>query len=420
VTGSDVSRLTDDLFRHEAGKVVSMLVKSMGVEHLQLAEDVVQEALTRALKSWPFYGVPENPAGWITQTAKNLALDAVRRDQVFRRKQIDMFGSVHRWSAQVGEADFETFGREVEDAVLRLMFVCCHPAVPENSQAVLALKTVGGFGVGEIARGLFLTEAAVNKRLIRAKEKLVAGEVSADLPIGESLEERLDGVLRTLYLLFNEGYKASTGEALVREDLCAEAIRLGSLVTGLAVGDRPRAHALLALMLLNAARLAGRVDSAGNILLLRDQDRSVWDREMIARGLWHLGRSASGDELDTLHLQAAIAAVHCVAADFESTDWEQILVLYDHMAVVDRSPVVALNRAVAVGRVSGAACGLAALDEVSESSVLSSYYLYFAVRAEFERELGRGAKADELIRQAIGLAGSGAERAFLESRLGRG
>src|SRR5688572_13607669 len=157
-----------------------MLVKSMGVEHLQLAEDVVQEALTRALKSWPFYGVPENPAGWITQTAKNLALDAVRRDQVFRRKQMDMFGSVHRWSAQVGEADFETFGREVEDAVLRLMFVCCHPAVPENSQAVLALKTVGGFGVAEIARGLFLTEAAVNKRLTRAKDRLVAGDVSAD------------------------------------------------------------------------------------------------------------------------------------------------------------------------------------------------------------------------------------------------
>lgn len=411
-----VAQLTDDFFRHEAGKVVSMLVKTLGVEHIQLAEDVVQEALTRALKAWPFYGVPENPAGWITQTAKNLALDAVRRDQVFRRKQVDMFGSVHRWSAQVGESDFAEFGREVDDAVLRLMFVCCHPAVPENSQPVLALKTVGGFGVSEISRGLFLSEAAVNKRLTRAKDKLAEAEVSADLPIGENLEDRLDGVLRTIYLLFNEGYKASTGDALIREDLCREAIRLGSILTALPLGNRPRPHALLALMLLNAARLQGRVDDRGDVLLLRHQDRRLWNRDMIALGMEHLGRSASGEVLDTLHLQAAVAAVHCAAADFESTDWAQIAALYDLMIQIDPSPIVGLNRAVAVGQSQGPEAGLEALSAIPGLEVLQSYHLLYAVQADFELSLGHTERARELLERAVSLAPGHSERALLIAR----
>lgn len=394
-----------------------MLVKSLGVEHLQLAEDVVQEALTRALRTWPFYGVPENPAGWIAQTAKNLALDAVRREGIFRRKQVDMFGSTHRWSAQIGEADFETYGREVEDAVLRLMFVCCHPSVPANGQPVLALKTLGGFGVNEIARALFLSDAAVSKRLTRAKEKLSESEVSTDLPIGENLEERLNGVLKTLYLLFNEGYKASTGEVLIREDLCAEGIRLTALLAGLPVGNRPRTHALLALMLLNAARLESRVDVEGNILRLRDQDRSKWNAEMIREGLRHLGLSAAGDEVDTLHLQAAIAAVHCTASDFESTDWAQIVGLYDHLLAIDPSPVIALNRAVAVCELEGPEAGLAAVEAIYDRAVLDTYHLFYAVRAEFERRLGRAERAAELLMTAIPLAGSAPDRAFLEGRL---
>lgn len=414
---SEVNRLTDHLFRHEAGRVVSMLVKSLGVEHLQLAEDVVQEAMTRALRTWPFYGVPDNPAGWIAQTAKNFALDAVRREGIFRRKQVDMFGSTHRWSAQVGEADFETFGREVEDAVLRLMFVCCHPIVPTNAQPVLALKTLGGFGVNEIARALFLTDAAVSKRLTRAKEKLSEGGVSTDLPIGENLEERLNGVLKTLYLLFNEGYKASTGDVLIREDLCAEAIRLTLLLAGMPVGNRPRTHALLALMLLNAARLDARVDIEGNVLRLRDQDRSKWNAEMIGEGLRHLAISATGEEIDTLHLQAAIAAVHCTAPSFERTDWAQIVGLYDHLLLIDPSPVVALNRAVAVGELYGPEAGLMAIDAIPDRAVLDSYHLLYAVCAEFESRLGRADIAAKLLEKAITFAGSIPDRAFLEGRL---
>lgn len=394
-----------------------MLVRQMGAEHLQLAEDVVQEALTRALRLWPYHGVPENPAGWIAQTAKNLALDAVRRDQIFRRKQIDMFGSTHRWSGRVGEEDLEDFGREVEDAVLRLMFVCCHPAVPESSQHILALKTLCGFGTSEIARALFLKDSTVDKRLTRAKERLREEQVPTDLPIGESLDQRLNGVYRTLYLLFNEGYKASSGEALVREDLCAEAIRLARLLAELPAGNRPRTHALLALMLLNASRLDARVDDRGNMLLLRDQDRSKWNQELIALGLAHLGQSAAGDELDSFHLQAAIAAIHCTAADFTSTDWRSILGLYDLMLQVSPSPVAALNRAVAVGQVEGPEAGLAAVREISGLEVLSAYHLMYSVRAEFEIQLENHAEARRLLEQALSLAESPSERTFLANRL---
>ncbi len=414
---ASITQLTDSLFRHESGKVVSLLVKTLGVEHIQLAEDVVQEALARALKTWPYYGVPENPAAWITQTAKNLALDAVRRDQVFRRKQVDMFGSVHRWSGKVGDEDFADFGREVEDAVLRLMFVCCHPIVPENSQPVLALKTICGFGVPEIAHALFLTDAAVNKRLTRAKEKLNEGEVSADLPVGEKLDERLNGVVKTIYLLFNEGYKANAGDKLVREDLCAEAIRLCSLLSSMPAGDKPRVHALLALMLFNSSRLSARMDSEGHILLLKDQDRSLWDKDMIRRGLVHLSQSAQGDELDTLHLQAAIAAIHCTAPDFASTDWLRILALYDHMLAIDPSPVIALNRAVAVGQVDGPAAGLAAVGQIANRTALEKYAPLHTVLADFEEQLGNHEIARKHLVRALTLTESEREIEFLNSKI---
>ncbi|MBI1332789.1 MAG: sigma-70 family RNA polymerase sigma factor [Armatimonadetes bacterium] len=409
--------MTDSFFRHESGKVVAMLVKSFGPEHLQLAEDVVQEAIGRALRTWPFYGVPDNPAGWITQTAKNLALDALRRDQVVKKKQVQMFGSVHKWSSRVDEIDFENFGEEVEDALLRFMFVCCHPEIAENTRHVLALKTLCGFSVREISHALLANDATIGKRLTRAKEKLAEGNVTTQLPVGPELEPRLNGVLTTLYLLFNEGYKASSGENLVREELCAEAIRLTSILAGLPVGDKPRVHALLALMLLSAARLNTRVDGNGNMLLLKDQDRSKWDRELIDQGLWHLGQSATGNVLDRLHLQAAIAAAHSVAPNYESTDWASILLMYDELLALDPSPVVALNRAVAVGIMRGARLGIVALDEIAGREQLDSYYLYFAVRAEFELELGRSDIARELLEKASTLTDTDAEKAFLNQRM---
>lgn len=394
-----------------------MLVKSFGPDHIQLAEDVVQEALAKALKTWPYLGVPENPGGWITQTAKNLALDALRRDQLLKQKQVQMFGSVHRWSAQMSEADLENFGEEVEDAILRFMFVCSHPEIPENSRHVLALKSLCGFSVPEISHALLTSDAAISKRLTRAKDRLAEGDISTSLPVGEALEERLDGVLKTLYLLFNEGYKASTGDALIKEDLCAEAIRLTSILIRLPVGDRPRVYALLSLMLFNAARLQSRVDDKGNLLLLKDQDRSAWNHDLIHQGLRYMTRSASGDALNTFHLQAAISAIHCIAPTYEETDWQAILTLYDHMITIDSSPIVGLNRAVVVAQIHGPQMALDAINQIAGRSQLETYYLYFAVLADFYGQQQQWQKAKEAIQRAISLATSASEKAFLEGKL---
>lgn len=414
---SNVSQLTDSFFRHEAGKLIALLVKSFGPDHIQLAEDVVQEALAKALKTWPYLGVPENPGGWITQTAKNLALDALRRDRVLKQKHVQMFGSVHRWSAQMNEADLDNFGEEVEDAILRFMFVCSHPEIPENSRHVLALKSLCGFSVPEISHALLTSDAAISKRLTRAKDRLAEGDISTSLPVGEALEERLDGVLKTLYLLFNEGYKASTGDTLIKEDLCAEAIRLTSILIRLPVGDRPRVYALLSLMLFNAARLQSRVDDKGNLLLLKDQDRSAWNHDLIHQGLRYMTRSASGDTLNSFHLQAAISAIHCIAPTYEQTDWQAILTLYDHMVTIDSSPIVGLNRAVVVAQIQGPQKALDAINQIAGRSQLETYYLYFAVLADFHGQQQQWQKAREAIQKAISLATSVSEKSFLEGKL---
>src|SRR6266436_2944782 len=299
----EVSRLVEHLFRHEAGKIVATLTRIFGIEHLNLAEDVVQEALARALQTWPFYGVPKNPSAWIMRASRNLALDVVRRRKVFQNKQAEIIRLMDRESIAPDEAIFPE--EEISDDRLRLMFVCCHPAIPADAQVALALKTLCGFGVTEISRAFLTTDAAIAKRLTRAKQKIRAAQIPFEIPAGEELTQRLDSVLHSLYLLFNEGYKASSGNKLVREELCHEAIRLASLLAEHPAGNRPRTHALVALMLLNAARLPARTDPEGNILRLKEQDRSTWNQELIARGMQHLSMSAVGDELTTYHLQAA-------------------------------------------------------------------------------------------------------------------
>src|SRR5713101_2274077 len=329
----EVSQLVEHLFRHEAGKMVATLTRIFGVENLNLAEDVVQEALARALQTWPFYGVPKNPSAWIMRASRNLALDVVRRRKVFQNKQAEIIRSMDRDGVAPDEAIFSE--EEIADDRLRLMFVCCHPAIPADAQVALALKTLCGFGVTEISRAFLTTGAAIAKRLTRAKQKIRQARIPFEIPAGEELARRLDGVLQTLYLLFNEGYKASSGEKLVREEVCYEAIRLTGLLAEHAAGNQPRTHALLALMLLNAARIPTRVDGEGNLLRLQDQDRTRWDQAMIAQGMFHFARSAAGEELTEYHLQAGIAACHCAAKDYESTDWAQILSLDDRLIDLD-------------------------------------------------------------------------------------
>jgi RNA polymerase sigma factor (sigma-70 family) len=414
---SEVTGIVEHLFRHEGAKMVAILTRIFGIEHLNLAEDVVQEALARALQTWPFYGVPKNPSAWIMRASRNLALDVVRRRKVFQNKQAEISRLMDRDGVTPDEAIFSE--DEISDDRLRLMFVCCHPAIPAEAQVALALKTLCGFSVGEISHAFLTTDSAIAKRLTRAKQKIHQARIPFEIPAGGELEQRLDSVLQSLYLLFNEGYKASSGENLIREEFCEEAIRLAELLVAHPVGNQPKTHALLALMLLNAARNPTRLDSEGNLLRLQEQDRTRWDKSMIARGMFHFAQSATGDHLSEYHLQAGIAACHCAAEDYESTDWPKILSLYDRLIEFDQSPVVALNRAVAIANVRGPKAGLQAVRQVRNLNKLNSYYLLYAVLGEFEMRSGNLQAAAEQFRRSFELAETKSERAFLLKRLQR-
>ena len=395
--------------------MVATLTGIFGIEHLTLAEDVVQEALARALQTWPFYGVPKNPAAWIMRASRNLALDTVRRQKVFRDKEPEIVRLMDRENPA---PDAEIFSeQEITDDRLRMMFVCCHPLISHEDQVALALKTLCGFSPAEIAKAFLTTEAAIAKRLVRAKQKIREAKIPFEIPVGEELARRLDGVLQSLYLLFNEGYKASSGDSLVREDLCREAIRLAEVLAKHPAGNRPKTHALLALMLFNSARLSTRVDDQGKLLRLEEQDRTRWDQPMIARGMFHFAQSAAGNEITEFHLQAGIAACHCAARDYASTDWEQILSLYDQLMEFDNSPVVALNRAVAVGEAHGPKAGINAIQGIKNLKSLESYYLLPAVLGEFELRSGNHESATAHFQKSLQLAELRSEQVFLSKRL---
>jgi RNA polymerase sigma factor (sigma-70 family) len=410
-----VSQLVEHLFRHESGKMVATLTRIFGIEHLNLAEDVVQEALSRALQTWPYRGVPENPSAWIMRASRNLALDVIRRQKTFRAKEAEIARLIERDASAPETAIFSE--NEIADDRLRMMFVCCHPVIPAEAQVALALKTLCGFSVTEIGRAFLTTEAAIAKRLTRAKQKIQEARIPFEIPAGGELARRLDSVLQSLYLLFNEGYKASTGEKLVRDDLCQEAIRLTELLANHPAGNQPKTHALLALMLLNAARFAAREDPHGNLLRLQEQDRTRWDQTTIARGMSHLRESAAGHGISEYHLQAGIAVCHAMAIDYESTDWERILSLYDRLMEFDDSPVVALNRAVAVANVHGPRAGLEAVRAIRGREKLSAYHLFYSVIGELEIRLNHYGAAAREFRKAFELAETKSERAFLLKRL---
>ena len=414
---AEISRLTEHLFRLESGKLVSVLTGIFGIDHLQLAEDVVQEALVRAFRTWPYYGIPKNPAAWITQTAKNLAYDLLRREKSFREKQTEIAVSVEQWSGDSVLDDSPLFDTEIKDDRLRLIFACCHPLIAQEAQTALALKTLCGFSAAEIAKAFLTTEAAIAKRLTRTRQKIRELRIPFEIPSGEEFLVRLNGVLQTLYLLFNEGYKASSGENLVREDLCYEAIRLATLLAEHPLANQPRTHALVALMLLDAARLLARVDTEGNILRLKEQERSKWSRPMIERGILHLGQAAVGNELSEYHIEAGIAACHCMAEDYESTDWSRILSLYDQWTKMNSSPVIALNRAVAVANVNGPGAGLEAVEAIRSRRELDSYYLLYAVLGEFEAQLNHFESAAAHFRKASQLTEVKSEREFLSKKV---
>jgi RNA polymerase sigma-70 factor (ECF subfamily) len=411
----EVNRLVDHLFRREAGKMVAMLTRALGFDHLQLAEDAMQEALLKAVRTWGLGGVPRDPSAWLMRVAKNCALDVVRRETNFRRKENELIAFFEQRPAQ--RPDAVRFEEEIRDDQLRLIFACCHPDLPRDAQVALTLKSLCGFGEKEVAAAFLSSAAAIAKRLVRARRKIRETPITLEIPAGEKLAARLDAVLQTLYLLFNEGYKASSGDELVRRDLCEEAIRLGEILVQHPAGNRPKTHALLALMLLNAARLAARADAEGNMLLLAEQDRRLWDRAVIARGLEHFRRSAAGNELSEFHLQAGIAWCHCAAPTHQATDWRRILSLYDMLIEINHSPVVAINRAVAISHVHGPEAALAAIAAISPRDLLDGYYLYHAVVAHLQAALGNLETAAAGFRRALSLTALTSEQAFLRRRL---
>lgn len=410
-----VSQLVEHLFREEAGKIISALTGNFGLRNLELIEDAMQEALLKALRVWSYGTIPPNPAAWLMLVAKNHALDHLRRDTRWREKEEQIAIEQTQSGPAAAEAIFSE--DEIKDDQLRMVFAACHPALARESQIALTLKLLCGFSVEEIARAFLTNHETIAKRLTRARERLQTNAVPFEIPAAPDLAPRLDTVLDVLYLLFNEGYNASQGEELIRRDLCDEAIRLTSLLAQHQSGDTPKTHALLALLLLQAARFSARINSAGEILLLQDQDRAIWDRNMIARGMIHLERAGTGDTISQFHLQAGIAACHCVAKTYDATDWKKILELYDMLLQIDNSPVIALNRAVALGKVKGADAGLAALEHITDDKMLNNYYLFHAVRGELYLETGRTADAAADFRRALGLTSIPAEQAFLRGKL---
>ena len=404
--------LVDHLFRHHSAKIVATLTRVFGSRHLDLAEDVVQDALLKALQQWPFKGVPENPAAWLTLVARNRALDLLRHDATLASKAQELELALPRLASPASSSD------EMDDQ-LALILMCCHPALPLEYQIALTLKTACGFSTAEIARAFLTPETTVAQRLVRAKRQIRDHDIVIDPPSADDLPARIDSVLRVIYLLFNEGYAATSGDDLVRADLCEEALRLGMLVINHSAVQLPAAHALLALMMLQAARLPARTLEDGTLAVLADQNRELWDQKLIALGMRHFGASAAGDKITTYHLQAEIAAEHATAASDDETDWPKLVELYNDLYKLEPTPIVLLNRAIAISRCHGPHAGLNALEEIKTHHALRNYHLLPAVAAELWKQVGDNQRAAQAYQRALECPCSEPERAFLETQLHR-
>lgn len=411
-----IHQLVDHLFRYESGKMVSVLSRLLGLQHIEVAQDIVQDTLLQAMNVWSYGTVPDNPPAWLHRVARNKAIDFLRREKRFRDlspQYAYLLQSEWTLSPTVSQLFLET---EIQDSQLRMIFACCHPAIPEDSRIAFALKTLCGLSVSEIARAYLTQDETIAKRIYRAREKIRTENIELEVPQDDALPARLDTVLKSLYLLFNEGYNSSNPDLLIRDDLCAEAMRLCYLLIGHRVTDLPRTQALIALFCFQSSRLPARLDDAGNIILLRAQDRSKWNRELVNRGFYYLDAATGVQETTRYHLEAAIAALHAAAPSFEQTDWKSIYHLYDVLYRQEPGPIIALNKAIASAY---AISRENALQELQRITGLEKYYLYHASAGEMYFDLDRKQEARTCFEKALQLTTSLTEQQLLWEKISR-
>jgi RNA polymerase sigma-70 factor, ECF subfamily len=404
----ELSRTIEALYRSESGRILATLARLLG--DLDVAEEAMHEAFATALETWPQSGVPDNPRPWLISTARFKAIDGMRRRARFDSAQKDLTLFFEARVNEVPQGD-----EEIEDDRLRLIFTCCHPALPPEGQGALTLREVCGLTTEEIARAFLVTPATLAQRIVRAKAKIRDTPIRYEVPSPQELPERLEAVLQVIYLVFNEGYSAAAGAEVTRAELTAEAIRLGRLVSELL--PEPEVIGLLSLMLLQESRRAARTSPTGELILLENQDRSLWNREQVEEGVGLLERALKSRRFGSYTLQAAIAAVHAEAESVAVTDWRQIVALYDRLVRIQPSPVVQLNRAVAIAMRDGPEAGLTHIDAVLEHGELANYYLAHSARADMCRRLGRTAEARASYEKALALTQQEPERQFLQERI---
>ena len=410
----NIHETIDHLFRREAGKMVSVLSRLLGMQELETAQDIVQDSLLQAMNVWPYKGIPENPTAWLYRTAKNKAIDILRREKKFKELSPEytyLLQSEFSLTSTVNNLFLEN---EIQDSQLRMMFACSHPAIAEESQIALMLKTLCGLNSAEIAKAFLTNEETINKRIYRAREKIKSEKIELVVPQGKDLVARLDAVLKSLYLLFNEGYNSSQPEHLIREDLCEEAMRLTYLLTQHHITNQSRTNALLSLMCFQASRLRARLDDKGNIIVLKYQDREKWFRPLMQKGFEYLAVAMENLDSSPYHIEAAIASLHASAKSFEKTDWKSIFDLYEALYQQQPSPVIAMNKAIAFAYAHNKKDALTQLQNIKG---LEDYYIYHTSIGEIYFDLHNHALAKKFYEKAFTLTTSHPEQQLLLSKI---